>query len=217
MTFVCFLGDTRSAGARGGGLIIFGTLLSLLFRVTCWCKRGVSLRVRFAAGFRACKIGCAFVMHGTSRTAMMGVLSITLCCCICILFFLTLCSSNALVGFKIFVMFAWRSLMSRRPFCVALAIAVDLANLSVSARKCWCGVRFGSWQCCGIVPCLGNEVHIGNDPSKVTGTIHLRRKRPTTLLCRHPHTPLLCIPGGRVGICSSHTVCRAFRTHMSVT
>jgi hypothetical protein len=39
--------------------------------------------------------------------------------------------------------------MSRLPVSVALAIAVDLANLLVSAQKCWCGVMFGIWQCWG--------------------------------------------------------------------
>ncbi len=149
MTAACFLGDTHSAGARVGGLIIFGTPPGVFCHVTRWCMRGVSLRVRFAVGFRACKIDGTFVMRGTSGTVMMGVLSITLCCFICISLSLTLCSSNALVGFKIFLMFSWRSLMSRRPFCVALAIAVESANSSVSTQKCWCGVRFSSWQCCG--------------------------------------------------------------------
>ncbi len=61
----------------------------------------------FAVGFRACKIGGAFVMRGTTGTVMMGVLLITLCCCMCISLSLTLCSSKALVGFKIFLIFAW--------------------------------------------------------------------------------------------------------------
>ena len=135
MTSARFLGDTRSTGVRIGGLIIFGTAPGVLFRVTRWCKRGVFLRVHFAVGFHARKIGGAFVMHGTSRTVMMGVLSITLCCCICILLYLTLCSSKAIVGFKIFLLFVWMCLISPRPFCVALKIAVDLANLSVSTQK----------------------------------------------------------------------------------
>ena len=141
-------GDTHSAGVCIEGLIIFGTPPSVLFGVTRWCMRGVSLRVRFAVGFCACKIGGTFVMRGTSGTVMMGVLSITLCCCIHISLSLTLCSSKAIVGFKIFLMFARRSLMSLQPFCLVLAIAVDLASSSVSAWKCWCGVRCGSWQCC---------------------------------------------------------------------
>ena len=149
MTSARFLGDTRSAGVRVEGLIILGTAPGVLFCVTCWCKRELSLRVHFAVGFRACKIGGAFVMHGTSGTVMMGVFSITLCCCICISLSLMLCSSKAIVGFKIFLIFAWRSLMSLRHFCMVLAIAVDLAKFSVSARKCWCGIRVGSWQCCG--------------------------------------------------------------------
>ncbi len=149
VTAACFQGDTRIAGAGVGGLLIFGTPPGVLFGVTRECTHGVSLRVRFAVGFLDCKIGGAFVMCGTIGTVMMGVLSITLCCCMSISLSLNLCSSNALVGFKIFLIFSWRSLMSWRPFCVALAIAVALANLSVSARKCWCGVRFSSWQCCG--------------------------------------------------------------------
>jgi hypothetical protein len=32
---------------------------------------------------------------------------------------------------------------------VALVIAVNSAKSSVSAQKCWCGVMFGVWQCCG--------------------------------------------------------------------
>ena len=116
MPSACFLGDRCSVGAHVGGLIIFGTVPGVLFHVTRWCKCGVSLRVCFAVGFCTSKIGGAFVMCGTSRTVMMGVLSITLCCCIRISLSLTLCSSNALVGFKIFLMFSWRSLMSRRLF-----------------------------------------------------------------------------------------------------
>ena len=81
MPAACFLGDTRSAGARVGGLVIFGMPPGVLFCVTRWCIRGVSLRVRFAVGFLACKIGGAFVMRGTAGTVMMGVLSITLCFC----------------------------------------------------------------------------------------------------------------------------------------
>ena len=45
MTAACFLGDTHSAGVHVGGLIIFGAAPGLLFCVTHWCKRGVSLRV----------------------------------------------------------------------------------------------------------------------------------------------------------------------------
>jgi hypothetical protein len=161
---VHFLGVRCSVWARVGGLIIVGTLPGVLFCVTRWCKHGVSLRVCFAVGFLACRIGGAFVMRGTSWTVMMGVLSITLCCCIRITLSLTLCSFNAFVGFKIFLMFAWRSLMRWRPFCVALVIAVKSVNSSVSARKCWCSIRFGSWQCCGnslVDPEIGHAHVLG--------------------------------------------------------
>jgi hypothetical protein len=71
--------------------------------------------------------------------------------------------------------------MSHCPLSVALAIAVDLANLLVSAQKCWCGVMFGicsvggtvlwnlrfdmpeSWKC--------STGHIGSGPLMDPGTI----------------------------------------------
>ena len=40
-------------------------------------------------------------------------------------------------------------LMSVLPLAVVPAPVVTLANSLVSALKCWCGVRFGTWQCCG--------------------------------------------------------------------
>ncbi len=109
-------GDTRIAGAWVGSRLILGTPPGVLFRVTRECTRGVSLRFHFAVGFRDCKIGGAFVIRGTVGTMMMGMLSITLCCCIRVSLSLTLCPSNASVGFKIFFIFSWRSFMSRRPF-----------------------------------------------------------------------------------------------------
>ncbi len=36
--------------------------------------------------------------------------------------------------------------MGHLPLSVALAIAVDLATLLVSAQKCWCGIMFDIWQ-----------------------------------------------------------------------
>jgi hypothetical protein len=71
--------------------------------------------------------------------------------------------------------------MSHLPLSVAPAIAVNLANLSVSVQKCWCGVMFGIWQCWGKV--LWNPrfdmsksqgcstSHICSDPLMVPGTI----------------------------------------------
>ena len=65
MTAACFRGDTCSAGAHVGGLLIFGMPPGVLLRVTRWCTRSVSLRVRFAVRFLDCKIGGLFVMGGT--------------------------------------------------------------------------------------------------------------------------------------------------------
>ncbi len=61
VTAACVRGDTRILGARVGCRLIFGTPPGVLFRVTRECTRGVSLRVRFAVGFRDCKIGGAFL------------------------------------------------------------------------------------------------------------------------------------------------------------
>jgi hypothetical protein len=78
---------------------------------------------------------------------LIGVSSITLC-------FrsfsavLTLCSSLLVaVGFNILVMLVWSVLMHARPCGVAAAIVVSVTSSSVSARRCWMLVRFGSWQC----------------------------------------------------------------------
>ncbi len=39
--------------------------------------------------------------------------------------------------------------MRRLPVGVLFAMAVSLASLSVSVRKCWLEVKFGDWQYCG--------------------------------------------------------------------
>jgi hypothetical protein len=119
-------------------LLIIGTPLGVLFLVTCLCIRGVFLSAHFDMGLQACMIGGASVMR---RMVSMGVSSITLCCS-----FLTLCSAIcvalALGGVRIVLILDWISLMSLRPYWVAPALAVFAANLSVSARKCWCAVEF---------------------------------------------------------------------------
>jgi hypothetical protein len=121
-------------------LLIIGTPPGLLFLVTCQCIRGVFLSAHFDVGLRACMIGGAFVMRGM---VSMGVSSITLCCSS-----LTLCSAIcvalALGGVRIVLILDWSSLMSLYPLGVAPAMAVFSANLSVSARKCWCAVKLGT-------------------------------------------------------------------------
>ena len=42
-----------------------------------------------------------------------------------------------------------RTLMSALPLAVGPALVVKSSNSLVSARKCWCVVRLGTWQCCG--------------------------------------------------------------------
>jgi hypothetical protein len=126
---------------------IAGTASGVLFRILRQCKRGVFFNARFAVGFHSFIIGGAFMMHGTKR---MGVVSITLCCCI-----LTLCSCSlascsviTAIGSPICLILLWRSLMRRLPVGILFAVAVSLASSSLSVRKCWSGVKFGNWQCC---------------------------------------------------------------------
>ncbi len=69
------------AGVPVSVLFIAGTAPGVLFLVTHWCRRGVTLRAPLAVGFQACKIGGASVMHVITGTVAIGVLSITLCCC----------------------------------------------------------------------------------------------------------------------------------------
>ncbi len=129
----------------GWTLLIKGMPPGVLFRVDRRWIRGVIFRTLFAVGLRTCIIGGASVILGTLR---MDVSSITHCTST-----LTLCSACGECaeagGWRISSIFDWRSLMSLWLLLVALAIAVDLANLSLSAQKCWCRVMLGIWQCCG--------------------------------------------------------------------
>ena len=104
------------------------------------------MRLRLAVGFRDFMIGGAFVIRSI---VVIGVSSITLCCCSRSAI-LTLCSSSFVAdGFSILVMFVWRFLMHVRPCGVCAAIWVSSVSSSVNARRCWIFVKFGSWQCCG--------------------------------------------------------------------
>ena len=81
-------------------LAIAGTAPGVLLRVCLRWVRGVFLRWRFAVGFRDCMIGGASVILGI---VVIGVLSITLCCCSCSAS-LTLCSLLFVTtGFNILV------------------------------------------------------------------------------------------------------------------
>ncbi len=168
----------------GWTLLIKGTPPGVLFWVNLRWIRGVFFRTLFAVGFHACIIRGASIILGTVR---MGVSSITFCSSS-----LTLCSTCGVFakagGWRMSLIFDRRSLMSRLPLLVALAIAVDLANLLVSVQKCWCRVMFGIWQCwgesfCGtrdsICPSLGNVVHL------TSVVIHQRAQVPSvdTLQC----------------------------------
>ncbi len=115
-----------------------GSIISSQFPVKPRCN----FQDSFSVGFRACIIRGASVIYGMVRT---GVSSIIICSS-----FLTLCSTCGVFadagGWRITLIFALSSLMSRLPLLVALVIAVDLTNSLVSAQKCWCRVMFGIWQ-----------------------------------------------------------------------
>ena len=86
---------------------------------------------------------------------MMGVLLITLSSSS-----LTLCSSSFDLcsvcgvaveagGVRMDLIFVCSFWMSALPLGVVPALVVTSAYSLVSACKCWCGVRLGTWQCCG--------------------------------------------------------------------
>ncbi len=79
---------------------------------------------------------------------MMGVLLITLCSSS-----LTLCCTCGVAidawEVRIVLICVCSLLMSILPLAVVPALVVTSANSLVSALKCWWGVRFGTWQCCG--------------------------------------------------------------------
>lgn len=122
-------GRNCTNSASSSTRLIGGTCPGALFLVTRRCDLDVCLRTRLDVRFRACRIGSAFVIRGI---VMMGVLSITLCCCsssegsgvvtLC-LSTATLCSST--FGERIFLMFAWSNLISLRPLGVLAALAVS--------------------------------------------------------------------------------------------
>ncbi len=128
---------------------INGTPPGVLLRVCRLCTKGVSLMFRFAVGFRDAIMPGASVMRGM---VMMGEMLITLCCSK-----LTLCSSTGFTGtggkrgggVRMSPMCVCRSVSSRCPFVVVPALVPSTANSSVNSRRCWCGVKFGSWQCWG--------------------------------------------------------------------
>ncbi len=141
----------RRAGSLGWGsgsiTVGHGVMPGVLLRVTRLCRRGVLANVRFAVGFRDCIIG------GASDIRVMGIMgyvSITLCSSsLWAPVTVTLCGVARGGGCNK-VSIRWeRSVSNRLPFWVWLARSVSAVSSSVNARKCWCGVSVGSWQCCG--------------------------------------------------------------------
>jgi hypothetical protein len=86
---------------------------------------------------------------------MMGDLSITLCSYALTLcsFSLTLCCASGVTtdawGVRMCLIFTCNFLMSALPLAVVPALVVTSASSLVIARKCWCCVRFRTWQCWG--------------------------------------------------------------------
>ncbi len=146
------VGISRGASTLGIGctLLIVGNFPGVLFWVTLAWILGVDFSARLEVGLRACIIGGASVICGT---VMIDVLSITICSST-----LTLCSSSLTLccacgvaidawGVRMFLIFTCNFLMSARPLAVVPALVVMLVSSLVSACKCWCCVRFGTWQC----------------------------------------------------------------------
>ena len=133
----------------GSGSMTFGHVVmpGVLLRVTRRCRRGVLANVRFAVGFRDCIIGGALDIL---VMGIMGYVSIPLCSSsLWAAVTVTLCGVAVDVGCnKVSIRLA-RSVSNRRPFGVWLARSVLADSSSVNARKCWCKVSVGSWQCCG--------------------------------------------------------------------
>ncbi len=136
----------------GCTLLMAGNFPGVLFRVTLAWILGVDFSARLEVGFRACIIGGALVIRGT---VMMGDSSITLCSSALTLssFFLTLCCARGVAtdawSVRMCLIFTCNFLMSACPFAVVPALVVTSASSSVSARRCWSCVRFGTWQCWG--------------------------------------------------------------------
>ncbi len=147
--------DERRGGMAHGAfmsgigctLVMAGSCPGVLFRVTRLWIRGVDLSARLEVGLRACMIGGASVSRGT---VIMGDSSITLCFSALTLcsFSLTLCCACGVAadagGVRMFLIVICNFLMSARPLAVVPVLFVTSASSSVSARKCWCCVKFGT-------------------------------------------------------------------------
>ncbi len=122
---------------------------------TQW-RRFVLFKTRLAVGLWVCMMVGKSVMHGI---VIIGVSSITLCSSSCTcscdasatlcLASTTLCSSRMGVGFNKRSFLCPRYLTNCLFLVVWLASIVAWVSLSVSAQRYWCGVKLGSWQCCG--------------------------------------------------------------------
>ncbi len=124
-------------------------MTGVLFRVTRWCRRFVTFKKRLAVGLFDVPTGDKVVVRGI---VMIGTSAITLCSSsrfADMLPLVILCSLQVGAGCNKLLIFWTGYLSNLFPFGVLLALAVFSANLSVGARRCWCGVMSGSWQCCG--------------------------------------------------------------------
>ena len=155
-------------------------------------------------------------MRGMVR---MGVLSITLCCCILTLCScsVTSCSVSIAGGSTICLILFWRILMRRCTLGILFAVAVSSASSSVRAQKCWWGVKLGNWQCCrksSVDPECNtpwfqgcNRGPIGSGPLMGQGTTHQCPVMPMILWYHHLCIRRLCTLGVQEDINSSHTGC----------
>jgi hypothetical protein len=194
-----------------------GITPGVLFCMTWQWSLGVIFNMHLAMGLRDFMMGSASVSRGI---VMMGVSSITLCSASRAFHWTassTLCSSWIGGGVSRSWICMPRSLSKHLPLGVVFASAVCLANLSVRARRCWRGVKAGSWQCCGSnsfnqkcgkLLFLGcNNGHIDSNLVQAQYRMCLRLGMPMSRGCRHLCTPLLWIQEGQEYICSSCMRC----------
>ncbi len=126
-----------------------GTMSGVLFLVTRWCSRFVTRNTHLAVGLFKVSIGGNLVMRGI---VIIGASSITLCSALhwaVLSLLVTLCSLQGGAGCNKSLIFWVRYQSSLFPYGVVLACGISSTNSSVSARRCWCSVMSGSWQCCG--------------------------------------------------------------------
>ncbi len=120
-----------------------GTAPGVLLRVI---RHGVCasfIKFLLAVGLRA------FMIAGASEILVIGAMSSFSGCVSTSRMLLSTLCSLALGGFRMTLIAFPNAIMSTHPLCVLATMPVDVFNSSVSAFKCACLLRLGTWQCWG--------------------------------------------------------------------